>query len=177
MSVKPVPNPDEGAAAAVGAQTPMMSPKRDIQRLRQNTAAVAGELKEFLGRMKGRSAAERLGIIASSNLVRSTLAAMVVFAILIGALTAGPFFWKKMKKDDVAGPEVAATEPGEENPNGEPAEEPAEDPNVKTGQPGEVSLDPDEINNALGTGGTATPPKNPLESSGDDLLDIDNLDN
>ena len=175
MSVKPVPNPDEAAAAAVGAQTPMMSPKRDIQRLRQNTTAVAGELKEFLNRMKGRSATERLGIIASSNLVRSTFAAIVVFAILIAALTAGPYFYGKMKSSDKPGPEIATTGGGQENPEPAPGEEPVVDPDVKVGQPGEVSLDPDKINNALGTGGTAEPPKNPLDAGGD-LLDIDDLD-
>ncbi|MFT5471372.1 MAG: hypothetical protein ACI8UO_006506 [Verrucomicrobiales bacterium] len=172
MSVKQIPNPDDAVV-----QTAMVSPKRDVQRLRQNSAAVAGELKDFLARMKGRSAKERLGVIASSGLFRSSIAAIFFFAILISALTAGPYFWDKMKADDVKKPEIAANGGG-----GEPAaaaeptpEEPAADPDVKLGQPADVSVDPTAINRALGTNGTAEPPANPLDGAGD-LLDLGDLD-
>ena len=178
MSVKPVPNPDESATSS--AQTPMMSPKRDVQRLQQNSAAVAGELKEFLAQMHGRSAKERLGIVATSGLFRSLIGATAIFAILIAVLTVVPYFGGKLFASDDAAAEaqsdpLAEAQPAAaENENEDPDATTPADPDVKTGQPGEVDLsDPGRIQDNLGIGDVKEAPANvnPLDGSNDDLLD------
>lgn len=169
MSVKPIPTPEE-----TPLQTPMVSPVRDVRRVARNTTAVAGELKEFLAKMHGRSAKERLGIVATSGLVKSFISATFIFAILIAAFTVAPFFWGKLMAGGAATPETAEAEQGEQPAAaGEPAA-PTADPDVIVGQPGEVDLsDPKAITDKLGIGEAKDAPTNvnPLDGKEDDLLD------
>lgn len=162
----------------------MVSPKRDAARLQKNSAAVAGELKEFLAQMHGRSAKERLGMVATSGLFKSLIGATAIFAILIAVLTVGPYFGGKLfasndvteeQADPLAESQPAAAAPAE---NANPDTTAAADPDVKTGQPGEVDLsDPGRIQDNLGIGDVKEAPANvnPLDGSNDDLLD--GLDN
>jgi len=74
------------AKAAEGGHTvePMASVKGDFKQLKANSAATAGELREFMAEMRGQTPREMLGTIAQSSLVRSvTLSAVCVCALLL----------------------------------------------------------------------------------------------
>jgi len=73
---------------------------RDLHRVREDGRASAEELRQFMGELRGRSPQEMLGAVAQSDLVRSTLAAVVLTAILLGALTFGPWAMARDKDAD-----------------------------------------------------------------------------
>ena len=67
---------------------PMASVKGDLKNLKANSAATAGELRQFLSEMRGQTPKEMLGSIAQSSLVRSvTLSAVAIFALLLAVST------------------------------------------------------------------------------------------
>jgi cytoskeletal protein RodZ len=66
----------------------------DMRRLKADGSATAGELREFIGRMRGKSTQEVLGVIAQSGLVRSVAVSTLCFAVLIAIFTVGPFLLK-----------------------------------------------------------------------------------
>jgi hypothetical protein len=67
---------------------PMASVKGDFKNLKANSAATAGELRQFLSEMRGQTPKEMLGSIAQSSLVRSvTLSAVAIFALLLAVST------------------------------------------------------------------------------------------
>ncbi|MFP6900158.1 MAG: hypothetical protein VCA36_04400, partial [Opitutales bacterium] len=74
---------------------PMMSPKRDLERMGKNSQAVVGELREFLATLKGKSPKEMMGSVAESNLIQSTLIATGIIFVLLVTLTAIPYALKK----------------------------------------------------------------------------------
>jgi hypothetical protein len=66
----------------------MASVKGDFKNLKANSAATAGELRQFLSEMRGQTPKEMLGSIAQSSLVRSvTLSAVAIFALLLAVST------------------------------------------------------------------------------------------
>ena len=67
---------------------PMANVKGDLKNLKANSAATAGELRQFLSEMRGQTPKEMLGSIAQSRLVRSvTLSAVAIFALLLAVST------------------------------------------------------------------------------------------
>lgn len=82
---------------------------RDIHRAREGATATAGELREFVKQLKGRSPQEMLGIVAGSGLVRSTVLATVITVVFMVGFTVGPYLYGKANpKQPVADAEAAA---------------------------------------------------------------------
>lgn len=72
------------ASAAHQGVEPMASVKGDLKNLKSNTAATAGELRQFLNEMRGQTPKEMLGTIAQSDLVRSvTISAASICGLLL----------------------------------------------------------------------------------------------
>ena len=149
-------NETENAVSGTG---PMSSVTRDVQGVRNNSAATAKELRSFLLQMKGRSPAEMLGMVAQSSLFKSLITATVLMALLMVVCTIIPFGMAKLQGgatdeavvvDEVAGPVVPP---------------PAEIAPVE--QVKETSVE-----EALGIGDALDAPvdANPLENSADDLF-------
>ena len=161
-------------------QTPMASPARDVRKLKKNSTAAAGELKEFLGRIQGKSPREMMGVMASSSLVQGLVQATVAMAVLVLVLTVVPYAWGEFFSGGNAGaPVVESTEtqPAESSGEGEeakPDETAAADPNIAV-PPDEMPADigsPAKVIDTLGVGETKEAPANvnPLEGAADDLL-------
>lgn len=72
-------------------EPPRVGLGRDLQRLRRDGAATAGELRQFLGQMRGRSPQEVMGIVAQSSLVQSIAIATVGCAVLLAVGTVIPY--------------------------------------------------------------------------------------
>jgi len=153
---------------------------RDVSRLKSEGAATAAELREFLGQMRGRSPQEMIGLVAASSLTRSILLATFLTALLLAALTIGPYFLKDRDKNTNArGPaSVAETRSGEPKPRTEPAPLEATGEATKSAAASVVNteatgLDPERAIDVMGIGETrvADPKKNPLEDKVDKLLD------
>lgn len=70
---------------------PMASLSRDFKNLKRNSSATAGELREFMREMRGKSPREMLGAVAQSTLVQSTVVSTVAIFILLMVLTAVPY--------------------------------------------------------------------------------------
>lgn len=150
---------------------------RDFKRLKTDGAATVSELREFLGEMHGKSPQEVIGIVAKSGLTRSIVLATFLFAVLLVALTVGPYLWERFGSG-ATGPttgqsdtaKTPAAKPDEPKPDERPAETVATTPKDKS-----VSdeLDPDRAIDAMGIGETRTadPKKNPMEDKLDKLLD------
>lgn len=84
----------------------------DIHRARAGATATAGELREFVKQLRGRSPQEMLGIVAGSSLIQSTIVASIITVVFMAAFTVGPYYWKKMNpKPVVAAPKAAAAPP------------------------------------------------------------------
>lgn len=159
---------------------PMASPARDVRKLKQNSAAAAGELKEFLAKIQGKSPKEMLGVVASSGLAKGLVQATIAMGVLILVLTIAPYAWSQMFGGSEGAPEVVEAAEAAEAAPAQPAEEPAEtasaaDPDVAV-PPDEMPAnigDPATVIDTLGVGETKEAPANvnPLEGSADDLLD------
>ena len=168
-------------ASQSSQQAPMASPAQDLKKLRANSSAATGELREFLNRMRGRSAAEVLDCVSSSGLFKGLITASIAMLVLIAVLTVTPYFLSQMSAGDsdkastgaatdAQAPADAAESEGEKaNPNpataGTPNHVPAADPLTPTTPPAGAA-------DTLGIGETkqAPPDVNPLESSTEDLL-------
>lgn len=143
-----------------------------MSRLKHHSGATASELREFIHTMKGKNPQQMLGMIAQSDLVRSTAIATVMFAVLLMIFTIGPAI---MSGDSN---KADAASPAEKQQNDEKqakakakntkAKVASKDANTKGKQPTAVipgkGKDGD-ILNALDIGGTkkADPTKNPLD--------------
>ena len=154
---------------------PVVSPKRDIERLGKNGQAVVGELREFLAGLKGKSPKEMMGAVAESHLGKSLVSATVFMAVLLFLLSAVPFYLKQNQE--------AETLPNDETPSAGASsmeqEEESEYAPEET-ESAEKPVAPPEQSTAdvlgIGEQKVADPNSNPLDSSGDDLLDgLDDL--
>lgn len=143
----------------------------EVRKLRESGGASIGELREFLGTLKGKRPHEVMGTIASNSLVRSVIISTIACFALIMVLTIIPF----LLKDETAtaktdGAEAAATESGETAEEGESLSQQASN---ATAQDSEMS--DDEVVDALGIGETKVAPEdeNPLDNDNDleNLLD------
>lgn len=154
----------------------MASPARDVRKLKQNSAAAAGELKEFLGRIQGKSPKEMMGVVASSGLFQGLIQATIAMGVLVLVLTVAPYAWGQIFKGSGEGPAAveSAGAPAAEPAEGSTPETPAADPNVAV-PPDEMPAnigDPAKVIDKLGVGETKEAPANvnPLEGAADDLL-------
>jgi len=149
---------------------PVVSPKRDMERLGKNSQAVVGELREFLANLKGKSPKEMMGAVAESHLGKSLVSATVLMAVLLFVLSAVPFYMKqnleaeKLARDETPSAGSSTTEQEKES---EYVPEEAEAGEKPLTTPEQSTAD------ALGIGEQkiADPKSNPLDSSGEDLLD------
>lgn len=135
---------------------------RDLENVKQNGAASLEELKEFLGKLQGRSPQEVVGIVSTSMLVQSMVISTIGVLAVLAIFTLGPYFVygpPQPKKSAAAPPAAPATAPAE------PAKETAksDDPNA---------VDPAKAAKVLGVDETksADPNKNPLDKV-DNLLE------
>lgn len=116
-----------------------------------------------------------LGLIAKSGLTRSIVLATFLFALLLVALTVGPYVWyggPAASSESAAGEKDASAEEAAAAP--EAADEPAAAEATETaGDNGGGVEVPAEAVEALGIGETRTadPDNNPLEDDLDNLLD------
>jgi hypothetical protein len=79
------------SAEGGGGVQPMASVTRDIRNLKRNSSTTAGELREFMREMRGKSPREMLGAVAQSTLVQSTIVSTIAIFILLLLLTAVPY--------------------------------------------------------------------------------------
>lgn len=147
-------------------QKPMANVKSDMNKLRRNATASAGELREFLAQMRGKSPREMLGAVATSNLGKSLAQAAAGVAAAIIILTLIPF---------VLGKIFPAKQPASlTQEKAQPAHAAANERNDPT--PPEPPLNPDtkthKALDKLGIGETKDAPlsENPLDDQGDDIL-------
>ena len=159
--------PDGGTSVGeteAGGVTPMASVAHDVRNLKRNSSATAGELREFMREMRGKSPAEMLGAIAQSTLVRSLMVSTASIAALMLTLTAVPYF--------MADEETDKTQP---QPEANDAVAPAANSNPATPAP-PVTPDPStKVPDVLGVGGEkkGKPTEvNPFENKDDPLGDL-----
>lgn len=89
---------------------------RELERLHQNGAATAREIREFVGQLRSKRPQEMLGVVAHSGLAQSIGVSAVGFLLLIALLTVGPYAWGKVfGTAPKAKPEVAAKEAPDES--------------------------------------------------------------
>jgi preprotein translocase subunit SecG len=153
----------------------------DFRRLKSDGAATVAELRDFLGQMKGKSSQEVLGMVAKSGLTRSILLATFLFAVLLVALTVGPYLLGQQGADAAApaagagaSAEQETAQPAESNPGDGRAEAAGPDESPASSGEGEaVPPDADQAIDAMGIGEArvADPDENPLEDKLDNLLD------
>ena len=146
---------------------PVVSPKRDMERLGKNSQAVVGELREFLANLKGKSPKEMMGAVAESHLGKSLVSATVFMAVLLFVLSAVPFYLKQNQEaEKLAHDETPATgaSSSEQEKESEYVPEEAEKPLLTPEQSTADAL-------GIGEQKIADPKSNPLDSSGEDLLD------
>jgi hypothetical protein len=150
---------------------------RDLSRLKSDGAATVAELREFLGRMRGRSPQELLGLVAESGLTRSMLLATFLFVLLLAVLTVIPYALRDRRADasaPVAEEKAAEEEDAAQAAGPETAEEPGKPAAAApVGDAEDTGVDPERAVDAMGIGETrlADPKENPLEHKLDKLLD------
>lgn len=90
MSRKAKPSEPPGSESPAAVQA-MVSPRRDLQRMRQHSGATAEEVRVFLQQLQGKTPKEMLGAVATSHLVRGTALAAAATVVLLLLGTAIPF--------------------------------------------------------------------------------------
>ncbi len=164
------------------------TPRGLRRQLNTHGTATMLELREFLGKMKGRRPQEVLGLIAQSSLVQGMLWSTALVLVLLVGATFTVWGVKKAQGDfePVANKTVAPAAAAA--PQADSAAANASDPNAATppGTPGAANTannnspmtptDPATASqpplDPLGIGETkvADPRRNPLENRGDDIL-------
>lgn len=154
------------------------APQGQLATTRANATASAGELQEFLQRLRGKDPREILGEITKSGLVRATVQATIGTLIVIVLFTVGPYLVdKQFPATAKATPKPAATTtPAAATPT-PAATASAETPaatSASTSTPASTSptANPTAVLNKLGENETkkASPKINPLDKKDDDLL-------
>ena len=142
----------------------------DLKHLQSNTQATVGELREFLGQLKGRSPQEVMGIIAQSSLVQGIAAATAGCVVLLAVFTIVPYFMS----------DGSSPGPGSGQNNGTPAvasvpDNSEADTQQDDGRETDTNSEPDlkSAADAMGISeaAEADPETNPLDSKLDKLLD------
>lgn len=140
--------------------------------LRENSAATARELSEFLAKMKGKPPQEVLGVIAQSGLARGLVLSTVAITLLLLVGTAAPFAWSHLTGGSSDGKQ-SSTDSGDKKNDGEADKKTEDSPAAADAKTAKKQDNPDEdILKKLGIGETKTVPKNfsPLDNRNDDLF-------
>ena len=147
------------------ARTSMASTKADLRELKTNSTATVQELQQFLRELRGKSPQEMLGVVASSQLIRATILAVVLVTAAIFALTAVAYFFGEEAEPEPT-PAVLAVPAARAPATSTPATE--ADPKPSTLETPETPgpLAPLGVNEKL----PAAPNTNPLEDKGEDFL-------
>ncbi len=154
-------------------QQPVMGGFSDVKRVKQSGAASVAELREFLGKLKGRSPQEVMGIVAQSSLVKGITTATIGCVVLLLAFTVLPYLWyggpASAGTPDTATASVAVAAPATDTDTAPPEVTP--ETNATADTPGEADLA--RAAKAMGIDKTseADPDKNPLDTKLDSLLD------
>ncbi len=92
---------------------------KDLRRLKTEGTASAGELREFLSQLRGKSTQEVLGVVAQSQLTRSLVLATVGCAVLLVVFTVIPYLLRDTETAHAqpAQPAAAAAEPAAATPD------------------------------------------------------------
>ena len=138
---------------------PLVSTKRELRNLGANTQATAAELK-------GRSPQEMLGIVASSQLVRSLALSSIIVFLLIITFTLIPYFMGDGSKANTAS---TNTKPEITQPASTPT--PVEPANPEPTQPDTTPTQPDISPLGVDEEKTAPANVNPLDGGNDNFLD------
>ena len=149
-----------------GGVQPMASVTRDFRNLKRNSSATAGELREFMREMRGKSPREMLGAVAQSTLVQSTIVSTIAIFILLLLLTTVPYAMDTSEGNVVAD----VKKPDGESGTLETKSKTNTKPTVPAAKPDEKK--PAEV---LGVGGEKKgKPKeiNPFENKKGGLLDV-----
>jgi hypothetical protein len=137
----------------------------DLKRVRRDGGATIGELREFIGQMRGRSPQEVLGMVSTSELVRGVIIATIGTVAFFALFTIGPYLTA----------EPPAKKPGDKN-----APAVANDNKVTTPAAGVAGTDTKKTDTDLDAAAkalkidevkTADPNSNPLDKDLDKLLD------
>jgi hypothetical protein len=159
---------------APGGVQPMANLGRDFKNLSRNVSATAGELRQFLGQMKGKSPKEMLGLVAQSTLFKGLQQSVILFAGLILLFTVIPFTVglfapeeEKQTATEASAPATAEDAPGPQD----GTTSPSEDGTIQTPLGETATGNP--VIDTLGIGETKEAPTkvNPLDDTGDDLFD------
>ena len=143
------------------------SPLRDMENVKQNRAASLGELKEFLGKLQGRSPQEVVGIVSASMLIQSMVISTIGALAVLAIFTVGPYLVYGPPKEK----KLATPPPPTVAPEQAPA---AATAGTEQGKTGELSAeDKTKAMSKLGIDETKTadPNKNPLDKDVDKLLE------
>ena len=150
----------------------------DLHRLRTHGGASAAEIRDFVGRLHGKSPQEVLGAVTGSNLVRCMTLSTVTFALLLAAFTVVPWMLNNgdgEKQAAAAGsPQPSAAPPGATPAGQSPANSAETTTAAAPAGDTETALSPEQKTvDALGIGETKTadPKANPLDKNLDNLLD------
>jgi hypothetical protein len=142
----------------------------ELRQLKTNGAATAGELREFIGSLKGKSPQEVLGAVAQSGLTRGIVLATIGFVVVLVTCSVVPYGYNKIWPSVTAAPTKSSDDdqPTESNPDAENSEQPVASTDENPAGAGDLT-------DTLGIGETKTsdPKANPLESKSnlDNLLD------
>lgn len=146
----------------------------ELSQLKTNGAASAGELREFIGSLKGKSPQEVLGAVAQSGLTRGIVQATIGFVVVLVTFSVVPYGYNKIwpSTDGTTAAKTTDDDPAAET-------KPETDPAASSKQPvataDDVPVGAGDVTDVLGIGETKTsdPNANPLESKSnlDNLLD------
>ncbi|MBM3982536.1 MAG: hypothetical protein FJ304_20145 [Planctomycetes bacterium] len=118
---------------------------------------------------------DALGLSAQSGLIKASVQAGVVFAVLLAALTVGPFYWDKSQANTKAAPDAAdkGDKPAAQVPQAPaPAVPDPKGPNPVAGGPSPKQPGKGDLLDKLGETGTKPAPTktNPLDKKDDDIF-------
>lgn len=118
---------------------------------------------------------DALGLSAPTGLIKASIQAGVVFAVLLAALTVGPYYWDKSQANTKATPDATdkGDKPAAPVPQAPPPSVPdPKGPNPVAGGPGPKPPGKGDLLDKLGETGTKGAPTktNPLDKKDDDLL-------
>lgn len=128
---------------------PMASLSRDFKNLKRNSSNTAGELREFMREMRGKSPREMLGAVAQSTLVQSTVVSAVAIFILLMVLTAVPYAMGDKETEQAADANEPTKEAGPQpksNPTAAPVAPAKKKAEEVLGVGGEKKGKPTEVN-------------------------------
>jgi hypothetical protein len=146
----------------------------ELKQLKSNGAASAGELREFIGSLKGKSPQEVLGAVAQSGLTRGIVQATIGFVVVLITFSVVPYGYNKIwpSTDDST---AAKTTDDDQSTEAELGADETASSKQPVAAADDVPAGAGKLTDALGIGETKTsdPNANPLESKSnlENLLD------